>query len=161
MPKIKLDANDLDFLIPRYRAIASRVSNLAYEIKQMINRLEPSLLVAGDIDVRLISMLRKLQNCEEDINGLISQIQYAAEQFTACDKRLTNESNELIYEFKQILHQIKKNNVCVLPNANMIRNKTITDGLFEAESLINSVKLGYIAEISNIKTHAEDNDGLI
>ena len=107
MPKIKLNDKELDYLIPRYKAIISRISELAMEINQMINRLEPSLMTSGEIDIRLTSVLRNLQNCEENVSTLISHINMTVEQFGASDKRLTSESNLLIYEFKQILHQFK------------------------------------------------------
>ena len=156
MAKITLKDKDLGHIIPRYKAIASKVSNLAFEINQMINRLEPSLMTSGDIDIRLTSMLRNLQNSEERVNTLVSQINIAMERFEASDRRLMSESNELIYEFKQILHQIKKNNVIISPNPAAIEDKSIIDEMFEAKSQIDSVKLGYIADIANIKSIKED-----
>jgi len=105
----------------------------------------------GDIDIRLTSMLRNLQYCEENINTLISQIKVTVERFSANDKWVTKEANQLIYEFKQILHQIKKNNVLIMPNAEAVQDKMHIDEMFEANSLITSVKLGYIAEIANVK----------
>jgi len=150
MARIKLNDKELDFLISRYKSIITKVSGLAMEINQMINRLEPSLMTSGDIDIRLTSMLRSLQNCEEYLAALVSHINIAVEQFSASDKRITSESNELIYEFKQILHQIKNNGVLVLPNQTAIKDKEVVDGMFEARSHIDSVKLKYIAEVAGI-----------
>jgi len=161
MAKITLNDTELGSLIPRYKAIASRMSNLAFEVNQLINRLEPALMTSGDIDIRLTSILRKLQNGEERVNTLVSQINIAMERFAASDRRLTIESNELIYEFKQILHQIKKNTVAVPPNPAAIESKAIIDGMFEAKGQIDSVKLGYIADIANVKPIGEDENGNI
>ena len=158
MPKINLNDKELNILIPRYKSVVTRISELAFEINQMINRLEPNLMTADDIDIRLTSMLRNLQNCEEYITALILQINVAVERFGISDKKLTGEANELIYEFKQILHQIKKNSVHVLPNQTTLKNKAVIDELFEAKSHIDSVKLSYIAEVANIKRIGGDSD---
>jgi hypothetical protein len=161
MAQITLKDRDLGNLIPRYKAIASKVSNLAFEINQMINRLEPSLMASGDIDIRLTSTRRTLQNGEERVNTLASQITLAMERFAASDRRLMIESNELIYEFKQILHQIKRNHVIASPDPVAIKGKAAIDGMFEAKSQIDSVKLEYIADIAHVKPIGEAENGNI
>ena len=156
MNRIQLKDQELNGLTPRYKKIQSDLSNLAHEINQMINRLEPTLLTSQDIDMRLTSALRNLQNCEEKVGILINQINIAGERFEASDRRVVNMSNELIYQFKQVLHQIKNDSSVIAPlNPALIEDKQIIEEMFEAKGQIDSVKLGYIAEIADIKKDEE------
>jgi len=157
MNTIKVKNQEMNGLIPRYKRIGSELSNLAFEVNQMINRLEPALMTAMDVDLRLCSTLRQLQNCEEQTGTLITQINLAIERFEASDRRVVSMSNELIYEFKQILHQIKNKTARVTAiSPAMIEDKQTLEKLFDAKGHIDSVKLGYIAEVSGIKKDKEN-----
>jgi|GEM_PF-5878888 len=152
MVRITLKDKDLELLASRYRTIAGDISTLAFGINQIINRLEMSLLASGDIDIRLTSTLRNLQNCEEKIGMLISQITVALERFDESNKKLMCDSNELIYEFKQILFQSKSNSTLAAPDKSVIERKRTIENFFDVKGQITSAKVGYIADMSGIKT---------
>ena len=150
MLKITLNDKDLEQLIPRYKAIAEKISNLTYGIKQLVNRLEPALLASDDIDDRLISILKSLQLCEEKASKFISQINITLERFDDSERKITADSNMLIYEFKQILYQIRSNTITASPGLTEMKNKAVIDDIFGITGSSGSVKLGYIAEVANI-----------
>jgi len=157
---IKLNDHDLNGLVPRYKKIQTGLSDLSYEINNVINRLEPALATSMDIDLRLCSILRNLQNCEEKAGTLISQITMAVEQFDASERRVVGMSNELIYQFKQIVHQTKGGSfIPVIIDPSVSESKQIIEDLFAAQGHIESVKLGYIADITGIRKDEKDDNG--
>jgi len=147
MSRITINDKDLELLVPRYKAISGLVTDLAFEVNQMINRLEPAVLTSDNIDVRIVSIVRRLEKSAEAIRILISQINITIEKFNNVNRNLIIELNKLIYELKEMFHQKENIKFYVFPNPRAIEDKNTIDKMFEAKAQIESVKLGYIDDV--------------
>ena len=107
MPRIRVSLQDINAMRQRLATIQSTGNNAVGNIGRVRTSLGWQVTSQQNIDSRLSDVQRRLQNQMELMSSYISFLNTVNDNFSATDKSLRNQANEVLYRLNQMSHQAR------------------------------------------------------